>query len=90
MDKLRAYLNSLSPEDREAFAKRCGATVGYLRKAMSVGQQLGEGLCLRIGIESMGHVKPEDLRPDVDWQYMRTALANPAQAAIETVAPQGA
>lgn len=93
MDKLLAYLNGLNPEDREAFARRCETTVGYLRKACSVNQRLGDGLCLRIGAESAGAVRPEDLRPDIDWAYMRIALAqapvDTAQAATQSVA-QGA
>lgn len=89
MDKLIAYLNRLSKEDQAAFALRCGTTVGYLRKACSIKQQLSEGMCIRIGAESGGEVQPEDLRPGVDWQYMRQALANTAQAATENVATQG-
>ena len=97
MDKLLAYLNGLPPDDQKAFAARCNSTVGYLRKACSVGQQLGEMLCLRIGIESAGAIKPEDLAPNVDWQYLRGALikwpelaqvpASPQQSATEPVAP---
>lgn len=74
MDKLRAYLNSLPTADREIFAERCGTTVGYLRKAASVGQKISEGLCIRVGIESHGAVKPDDLRPDVDWDYLRVGI----------------
>lgn len=90
MEKLLAYLNSLSPEDQKAFAGRCFTTVGYLRKAVSVRQQLGDMLCLRIGIESAGEVRPEDLAPDVDWQYLRKSLASAPEAialkATETAA----
>lgn len=89
MDKLLGYINSLAAEDREAFARRCGTSVGYLRKAGSVKQQLSEGLCLRIYAESGGKVSLEDLRPGVDWQYLRAALANTNQPATETIA-QGA
>jgi DNA-binding transcriptional regulator YdaS (Cro superfamily) len=90
MDKLIAYLNNLPPDEREAFAKRCGTTIGYLRKAASISQQLSEGLCLRIGAESSGNVPLEHLRPDVDWQYMRAALANTAPQAIEAISGRGA
>lgn len=90
MDKLLAYLNGLDSEAQTAFAARCGTTVGYLRKAASIGQKLSEGLCLRIAAESSGSVRPEDLRSDVQWPYLRQALANSAQAATESVAGQGA
>ena len=75
MDKLRIYLNSLSPEHREAFATACKTTVGYLRKAISVGQQLGEGLCIAIERESGRAITCEDLSPDTDWAYLRGTLA---------------
>jgi len=70
MQKLRVYLNGLSPEAQAAFAKRCNTSVGYLRKAISVGSRLSEGLCLRIAAESAGIVRPSDLRPELDWQRL--------------------
>ncbi|WP_167760118.1 hypothetical protein [Paraburkholderia pallida] len=47
MDKLLAYLNSLSPDAQRDFARRCGTTIGYLRKAISAGQKLGLELCIK-------------------------------------------
>lgn len=72
MNKLLAFLNSLTPDEQAAFAVRCdGTTVGYLRKAVSVRQQLREKLCILIEIESGRMVLCEDLRPDVNWKYLR-------------------
>ena len=71
MEKLLAFINGLSPSDQVGFASRCKSSIGYLRKAISVGQQLGEGLCINIERESIGAVTCEQLRPDVDWQYLR-------------------
>lgn len=89
MDKLRDFLNALPSGDQTAFAHRCGTTVGYLRKAISTRQRLGEGLCLRIGVESAGRVLPVDLLPDVDWQSLLSVPAarvhttmEPAQAGV--------
>lgn len=89
MDKLRDFLNTLPPGEQTAFAHRCGTTVGYLRKAISTKQRLGEGLCLRIGVESTGQVLPIDLLPDVDWQSLLSVPAartqpttEPAQAGV--------
>lgn len=74
MDELRAYLNSLSTEQQAAFASRCGTTVNYLRKALSKGSALGEGLCINIERESGQRVSCEALRPDgVDWAYIRNS-----------------
>lgn len=71
MKEVLAYLATLLPPDRDAFATRCGTTVGYLRKAASVGQRIGEDIAICIERESGGAVKVEQLRPDVDWAYIR-------------------
>lgn len=71
MEKLLAYLNAMEPADQQAFAKRCGTSVGYIRKAASIGQNLGESLCIAFERESKKAVTCEDLRPDVDWAYLR-------------------
>ena len=97
MKILTSYLSTLPTSEQAEFAARCGTTVGYLRKASSIGQKLGDVLCLRIAAESRGAIRPEDLRDDVDWDYLRAALFNSSQApesaafsATETVAEQGA
>ena len=71
MESLRTYLNSLTPTEQAAFAFRCGTTLGYLRKALSIRQQLGADLCIEIERESARRVRVEALRPDVDWAYLR-------------------
>jgi DNA-binding transcriptional regulator YdaS (Cro superfamily) len=71
MEKLRLYLNGLTPDKQHAFAKRCGTSVGYLRKAISISQQLSEKIVIAIERESEGEIRCEDLRPDVDWQFLR-------------------
>jgi DNA-binding transcriptional regulator YdaS (Cro superfamily) len=72
MESLRAYLNDLDPNAQDDFASRCGTTVGYLRKAISVGQRISEGTVIAIERESGGKVRCEALRPDVDWKYLRS------------------
>lgn len=71
MDTLKTYLNSLAPPEQQGFASRCGTSLGYLRKAISTGQRIGESLCINIERESAGAVTCEELRPDVDWAYLR-------------------
>ena len=53
------------------FATSCGTSEGYLRKAISTQQRLGAALCVNVERESSGTVRCEDLRPDVDWGYLR-------------------
>lgn len=77
MEKLRAYLNSLTPSEQEAFAERCDTSLSYLRKAISKKHNLGMGLVICIERESAGQVRGEDLLPDLDWKYLRTRSAVP-------------
>lgn len=71
MEKLREYLNSLSTDDQAAFVRRCDTSVSYLRKAISAKQMLGPNLAIAIERETAGVVSCEDLRPDVDWHFLR-------------------
>lgn len=71
MDKLLTYLNSLPKTDRHGYVTRCTTSEGYLRKAISRGQRLGESLCINLERESARAVRCEELRPDVDWAYLR-------------------
>lgn len=65
MDILRTYLNTLSTDQQAAFASRCKTSIGYLRKAISTGQRLGEQLSLDIERESGGAVPLLSLRADL-------------------------
>lgn len=93
MKEVLAYLATLPPAERVAFASRCGTTVGYLRKAASVGQQIGGKLAICIERESHRAVTVEQLMPDADWAFIRgtnsiknqpSAQAQQAQAAINS------
>lgn len=75
MEALREFLNSLPTEEQEAFAKRCQTSIGYLRKAISAKQQLGADIVVSIERESLGRVRCEKLRPDVDWKFLRRSVA---------------
>lgn len=73
MDKLIAYIKSEfdTTIERESFCARCGTTWGYLKKARSIKQNLRESVCINFERESNGAVRCEDMRPDVDWAYIR-------------------
>jgi DNA-binding transcriptional regulator YdaS (Cro superfamily) len=78
MEKLLKYLNALAKDDRLRFVTSCGTTEGYLRKAASVGQKIGADLCINIERESDRSVRCEDMRPDIDWQYLRSTTESTA------------
>jgi hypothetical protein len=63
--RLLAFINAMSEIERERFAVRCGTTVGYLRKAVCVGQELGESLSVRIETHTQDAISVRELRPDL-------------------------
>jgi DNA-binding transcriptional regulator YdaS (Cro superfamily) len=68
---LKDFLKTLKTiEERSAFADRCETTYGMLRN-VAYGKRAGESLCINIERETNGKVTCEDLRPDVDWAYIR-------------------
>lgn len=71
---------SMSVSDRQRFAERCGTTVGQLRN-IAYGRSCGEKLAVDIEKASNGVVRCEDLRPDVDWAYLRGTYCHPKEAA---------
>lgn len=81
MEALRVYLKAMPTADQVKFAKRCGTSLGYLRKAISTGQKLRESLVIDIEKESFGEVRCEQLRSDVDWAYLRGTRKQPRQSA---------
>lgn len=74
METLRLLLNSLPTDAQYHFARRAGTTIGYLRKKLSTGGNLGAEICIGIERESRHLIYPvrcEDLRPDIDWSFIR-------------------
>lgn len=68
---LKDFLAERPPADRESFAKRCGTSLGHLRNISYGYRSCAESLAIAIERESYGMVRCEDLRPDVDWAFIR-------------------
>lgn len=66
MQSLIDHINRLNNDDRAAFEIAAGTSIGYLRKARTVGQLLGAELCVNIERATSGAITRRDLRPD-DW-----------------------
>lgn len=66
----RNFYLAMTVEQRSDFAQRCGTSAGQLRN-VAYGRQCGEALAINIERESNGSVVCEDMRPDVDWAYLR-------------------
>lgn len=81
MEKLRGFLGCLSPVQQVEFAKRCGTTIGYIRKAMCVGEFLGAKTAVSIERETRGEVMRWDVRP-VDWEKIWPELKQHPNAPV--------
>ena len=68
MEALRTYLNSLTPDRQDALASEAGTSIGYLRKAISIKQQLSPAVCVRLEQLSENAIRRWDLRPDDWWE----------------------
>lgn len=69
--RLGPYLDSLSVDERKAFARRCGTSLDYLRQISAEIRTPKAQLAVTISRESRGLVAVETLLPGVDWAYLR-------------------
>lgn len=68
---LKTYLFDLPIASRHELAKECQTTYGHLRNVAYGAKSCAESLAINIERETGGVVRCEDLRPDVDWAYLR-------------------
>lgn len=78
---LKEYIKPLSRKDREKFAKRCETSIGMLSQVAYGHRRAGESLAINIERETNGVVRCEELRPDVDWNYLRNTSPSPNEVA---------
>jgi DNA-binding transcriptional regulator YdaS (Cro superfamily) len=69
--ELKAFLANLSLSDREAFAKRCQTSLGYLNQIMYGNSKCSASLAIKIDKESYGAVSCDLLCPEADFDYVR-------------------
>jgi len=67
----KTHFGSLTKSARATLAERCKTSVGFLVQVAYGHRRAGESLCINIERETSGAVRCEDLRPDVDWAYLR-------------------
>lgn len=78
---LLSYLNSLSVGEQTDFAGRCGTTIGYMRQVAYGNRRCRESLAINMDRESGGAVRMEELRPDVDWDHVRSQATQGGEVA---------
>lgn len=79
--ELKTFLFSRVMPERIAFAERCDTSYAHLRNVAYGQKPCGESLAINIERESGGTVRCEDLRPDVDWAYLRNSTSATGEAA---------
>lgn len=75
--KLRKFLkdNDIKGDSLDEFAQRCETTAGQIKQVAGEFRRAGESLAINIERETGGKVRCEELRPDVDWAYIRGTSA---------------
>ena len=68
---LRDFIKTLSPDEQEVFAIGCETSVGQLKQVAGDHRRASVSLAINIERESDGAIRCEELRPDVDWDYIR-------------------
>jgi DNA-binding transcriptional regulator YdaS (Cro superfamily) len=86
MQTFHSYFKRLSKSEREAFAEAVDTSVAYLWQIIYEQRRCKEGLAIEISKASNGEVPLSDLRPDVDWDYVRRA----AESITNSEAPSDA
>jgi DNA-binding transcriptional regulator YdaS (Cro superfamily) len=83
MDALKSYWKSLSAQQRDELAAACETTSGHLANVVYECRTCSEKLAIALERETKGAIRCEDLRPDVDWAYLRSTGASMPCEAIQ-------
>lgn len=77
---LHDYIKLLDKKAIESFASRCGTSVGQLKQVAYGHRRPGAALAISIERESARSVICEEMRPDIDWAYLRSTEATKSAA----------
>ncbi|QXI30496.1 MULTISPECIES: transcriptional regulator [Pseudomonas] len=75
------YIKSLDPSRLEALAASCATSTGQLKQVAYGNRRASAGLAIAIDRGTDAQVTCEDLRPDIDWQYLRSSAVVSSKAA---------
>lgn len=78
---LHEFIKPLERGALDAFASACLTTSGQLKQVAYGNRRPSASLAINIERESTGRVTCEELRPDVDWAYLRSSSKPKFQAA---------
>ncbi|MHC8321229.1 YdaS family helix-turn-helix protein [Pseudomonas sp. GB2N2] len=74
-------IRSLEPSQLDSLAERSGTSVGNLKQIAYGYRMAGPGLAINLDRESGRAVTCEELRPDIDWAYLRNSSTSSEQSA---------
>lgn len=77
--ELMRSLDAVSPD---SLAKRCDTSVVQLRQVALGFRRANPALAIKLERETKRAVVCEDLRPDIDWAYLRNSLGEAKQSAV--------
>lgn len=77
---LHDYIKLLDKPALERFASRCGTSVGQLKQVGYGNRRPSASLAICIERESARSVICEDMRPDIDWAYLRSTESTKSAA----------
>lgn len=69
---LHEYIKPFDKQKLDSFATSCGTTAGQLKQVAYGYRRPGAALAICIERESCRAVTCEDMRPDIDWGYLRS------------------
>lgn len=69
--QLKQFLKPMTKDERVAFAKKCGTTLGNLHQMIYSTTPCSASLAIVIDRESNGAVRCDDLCPQADFNYLR-------------------
>ena len=84
MSTFHTYFKSLSKSEREGLAERVETSVAYLWQIAYEQRRCKESLAIELEKASGRAITVEDLRPDVDWAYVRSSAQSIADSEFRT------
>ncbi|WP_312800009.1 YdaS family helix-turn-helix protein [Pseudomonas sp.] len=78
---LHEYIKPLAKADLDDLAARCGTSAGQLKQIAYGNRRPNASLAINIERETKASVTCEELRPDIDWAYLRNTQPSTNQAA---------
>jgi DNA-binding transcriptional regulator YdaS (Cro superfamily) len=78
---LHEYIKPLAKAALDDLAARCGTSAGQLKQVAYGNRRPNASLAINIERETRASVTCEELRPDIDWAYLRSSQPSSNQAA---------